>query len=133
MGTPMMKQVLKNNGVSLLLNYNAYLLRLVAYCIFLFWAAAGSFIDLPSVSQFDPQLVSAIHLKKELNISKASFAMSKRMLLKSSLRFCTLSKLFPITETQAYMSCFNFVFFFFWAAPMVCRVPRPGVKPMPQQ
>lgn len=73
-----MKQFLRNNVVSLLLNYNECLLGILVYHIyFFFWAVKGHFIDLPGVSQFGPQLIRTTQLKKELKASEASFAMSK--------------------------------------------------------
>lgn len=90
----------------MLLNYDY--LRLVAYYIFLF-LAPGCFMDMPSVSQFGPQLVRTLYLKRELDISEASCAMNKflRVLLMSSpLQFCVLPQ---ACQIQAYMSFFNFV------------------------
>lgn len=68
----------------------------MAYYIFLF-LAPGCFIDMPSVSQFGPQLVRTLYLKRKRNISEAPCAINKflRVLLMSSLlQFCVLPKYF---------------------------------------
>lgn len=97
----------------MLLNYDY--LRLVAYYIFLF-LAPGCFIDMPSVSQFGPQLVRTLYLKRELDISEASCAMNKflRVLLMSSpLQFCVLPQACQIQAYIVFLQlCPSFLLFF---------------------
>ena len=74
---------------------------------------------MPSVSQFGPQLVRTLYLKRELNISEASCAINKflRVLLMSSLlQFCDLPKYFFChSNSNLYVFlqlCLSFLFFF---------------------